>query len=213
MRGGAPFLSGADARLLVEWLEAGIPVASILAAVEAAATRRARRPTRTRLSLSACQGELKKRAERRAAPAVPSFEARDEAPRAWPALAQLAGEIRGMETPPALEPARDRLAEGLDRLARGQRVEGGPLDDPSGELVARQAIAACRVFQDAAWKAAAPEREALLARAAEELASLREIISEEAFQAAVEEVARDRVRARTPLVSAVVVWDRVIGTG
>lgn len=43
-RGGAPFLSGADARLLAGWLEAGVPVADLLRAIdETARHRRARR--------------------------------------------------------------------------------------------------------------------------------------------------------------------------
>ena len=33
-RGGAPFLSGADGRLLVSWLEAGVSVADLLRAID-----------------------------------------------------------------------------------------------------------------------------------------------------------------------------------
>ncbi|HMV67604.1 MAG TPA: hypothetical protein PKA64_12195, partial [Myxococcota bacterium] len=36
-RGGAPFLSPTDADLLVGWLESGVPVPTILGAIEAAA--------------------------------------------------------------------------------------------------------------------------------------------------------------------------------
>ena len=39
-RGGAPFLSAADGRLLVRWLESGISVARILAAVDEVAEKR-----------------------------------------------------------------------------------------------------------------------------------------------------------------------------
>ncbi len=212
VRGGAPFLSGADARLLVDWLEAGIPVSAILTAIEAAATRRARKPTRTRLTLSACQGELKRRLTRRAAPSLSAPEPTDGA-RSWPALGALAEEIARAPMLVALEEARVRLLRSLNLLATGRSVDGEPLDDPSGEQVARQAIAACRVFQDAAWQAAAPERAELLAEAASTLSSLKDIISEEALAAATEEVARDRLRARTPLVSAQVVWDRITGSG
>ena len=40
IRGGAPFLSAADGRLLVRWLEQGISVARILAAVDETAEKR-----------------------------------------------------------------------------------------------------------------------------------------------------------------------------
>jgi len=55
VRGGAPFLSAADGRLLVMWLEDGITVARILAAVDQVAEKRRKKRTRGRLSLSACR--------------------------------------------------------------------------------------------------------------------------------------------------------------
>lgn len=210
IRGGAPFLSGADGRVLVEWLSEGVPVAAILTAIEAAAARRARRHARTRLSLSSCRGELKRRIAQRSAPVLPAARSEGE-PRAWPALGALAAEIAASLVDGGLEPARDRLVLSLSRLASGRSVDGELLEGSGEELVARQAIAACRVFQDAAWHAAAPRRAALLAESEAELSSLRGVISEEAFAAAVEELSRDRLRAATPLVSAVVVWDRIAG--
>ena len=53
-RGGAPFLSAADGRLLVGWLESGISVARILAAVDEVAEKRRKKRSRGRLTLSAC---------------------------------------------------------------------------------------------------------------------------------------------------------------
>jgi len=210
IRGGAPFLSGADGRLLVDWLGEGVSVAAILAAIEAAAARRAKRHARTRLSLSACQGELRRRITQRAAPPLPAARPEGEL-RAWPTLASLAHEIAASKVDPALEAARERLVLSLSRLATGLSVDGAALEGASEELVARQAIAACRVFQDAAWRAAEPRRVAMLGEAEAELATLRGVIPDEAFAAAVEELARDRLRAATPLVSAVVVWDRIAG--
>lgn len=215
LRGGAPFLSGADGRLLVEWLEAGVPTTTILLALEAASARRARRATRSRLSLTACRGELKRLLERRG---VKLAEADAPAPVAaserWPALHQLAQDIAAMETPPALSGAREALVKALRSLGDGLDPSGAALpSDPTGETVARGAIAACRAFHDAAWTEAEGEREALLAAARRDLASLAEVLPEDAFHAAAEEVARDRLRARTPLVSATVVWDRLIAGG
>ena len=53
-RGGAPALSAADGRLLVRWLESGVGVARILAAVDEVAEKR-RRSEPAGDSLSACK--------------------------------------------------------------------------------------------------------------------------------------------------------------
>jgi len=210
LRGGAPFLSGADGRLLIEWLEGGVTVPVILAALDRAAERRRKRKAHARLSLNACRGEVKK-ASAHALP-TPSPAA---GPRAWPALDGLAAEIRAMPVDPSLEAARATLAAVLSGLAQGRDAEGAALPaDPSGERVARLAIAACRSFQEAAWEAGAESlRAAQLAAALAQLAGLKDVLSESALAAAAEEVARDAVRGRTPLVSARVVWDRLVGGG
>lgn len=228
LRGGAPFLSGADGRLLVEWLDAGVPATTILLALEAAAARRMKRPTRSRLSLSASKGELKRLLARSGArlpspSAAPEAEPEDNSPRphdpaapsrAWPALLGLAAEVGAMDVAPALRQARAALVGALQRLGEGRDPSGAALPaDGTGERVARAAIAACRAFHEIAWNEAEDERAALLEAARRDLASLAEVLPEEAFQAAAEEVARDRLRARTPLVSASVVWDRLIAGG
>jgi hypothetical protein len=59
-RGGAPFLSAADGRALVSWLEAGFSVGAILRAVEAVSERRIARRTRTPFHLADCEATLKK---------------------------------------------------------------------------------------------------------------------------------------------------------
>ena len=58
VRGGAPFLSAADGRLLVGWLEGGVSVARILAAVDEVAEKRRKKRTRGRLSLTACRRSI-----------------------------------------------------------------------------------------------------------------------------------------------------------
>src|SRR5690606_23823677 len=51
LRGGAPFLSSADASALVGWLDDGIPVARILRALDEAAARRRAQRVRAPLQL------------------------------------------------------------------------------------------------------------------------------------------------------------------
>lgn len=203
LRGGAPFLSGPDGRLLVDWLDAGVSVGLILASLDRAAERRRRRPARSRLTLQAIKGEIKKQLKLAAdtGRAAPPPSAPSGA--GWPALRGYAEEISALPVAPQEEAARAALVGVLARLGR----EGGADLD----AVAREAMAACRAFHEAAWESLAAERAELLAAAAAELAGLRDVLSEEALAAAVEEVARDKVRARTPLVAARVVWDRLTG--
>ncbi len=194
LRGGAPFLSGADSRLLVRWLEAGISVALILAALDVAAERRRKRrgkgkPARSRLTLSAARSAIEKRARD---PVVPRAAGLDT----WSV------ELQAMETEPVLAEAKARLVADVGAI---------PCGDPDG--VARAAIEACRDFQAAAWATAEVERAGLQADARAQLGALESILDAGAFQAAVEEVARDMVHARFPLVSAKVVWDRLTAGG
>ncbi len=190
LRGGAPFLSGADSRLLVRWLEQGISVAVILSVLDAAAQRRRKRrgkgkPARSRLTLSACRSAIEKCA---AAPTVPKSAGLEE----W------LSELRHMGASPALSAAKDKLLEEVGAIPSG---------DP--DMVARAAIDACRGFQAAAWDAAEPEITELQDEARAQIQALEKVLDPRAFQAAVEEVARDMVHARFPLVSAKVVWDRL----
>ena len=197
LRGGAPFLSGTDSQLLHGWLTGGVPVSVILASMDRVAARRRQRRTHGRLSLFACQAEVRRMMGRR--------KATRPAPRrpqgTLGSLGRLAGQIRAMTIAPGFVPTRDRLARELDALDRS------PAADP--EELARRAIAACRRFHEAIWDAIHDQRSALLRDAEGELDALRSLLTGAAWDAAVEEVARDRVRARFPLVSAQVIWDRL----
>ena len=92
------------------------------------------------------------------------------------------------------------------RLIR--RIEG--IDGALGpEHLATEAVVAVRSFQEAAWNQAQAEINALRQEADQELAALKSVLTPQALATAVEEVCRDIVRRRTPLVSASAVWDRV----
>jgi len=190
LRGGAPFLSGADSRLLVRWLEAGIPVPVILSALDSATEKRRKRrgkgkPARRRLTLSACRSTIEKQGKQPAAPRATG-------------LSNWLLELQRMDVTPGLDPAKDQLISAVSA------IHG---EDP--DAAGRSAIEACRGFQAAAWTAAETEADVLQAAAETQLLSLKPILDAGAFSAAVEEVARDMVHARTPLVSAKVVWDRL----
>jgi hypothetical protein len=70
-------------------------------------------------------------------------------------------------------------------------------------------IAAVRRFHEAVWQALGEGRAAVEEDARRELGALLDEMEETKARAAIEEVARDLVRARYPLVAAKVAWDRL----
>jgi hypothetical protein len=194
IRGGAPFLSGADGRLLVRWLEDGIPASAIMAAVDKAAERRRRKrgngkPPRGRLTLVGCRGLVEK--SRQTCP-PPRAEAAFD-------LGPYCTELRAMSVPTNLSAARDALVRAVAAIPAGANADA----------IAKAATQASRTFHTAAWEATEAEAADLRAAATEELAALSSILDTAAFDQAVDAVARDHVRARFPLVSAKAVWDRL----
>lgn len=191
LRGGAPFLSGADSRLLHTWLTEGVSPSIIMASMDRVAVRRRKRRTRGRMTLSACRSEIRKMLGARPRPAEePSLGG----------LALLAEELAVLTIAPSLTQHRNTLSAELARIATCA-------SDADLEDLARQAISACRRFHEAVWEALIDQHAALVQDAATELDALRGVLRGGAWAAAVEEVARDRVRARYPRVSAQAVWD------
>ncbi len=181
LRGGGPFLSSVDARLLVGWLEEGVGAALIGTALERVAERRRARRVKTHLALRSCRAEVK---------------------RLRSGAAGLAGTVAAPTTaPPPAEGDLAALAEAtlaaLDGLA-------GPR-----EVRAELAIEVVRRFHAEAWEMAASEHEALRTAAATELASFRADMDPAEWELTVEEVARDLLRQRFPRLSASAVWDRL----
>ena len=201
VRGGAPFLSPVDGRLLLAWLEQNVPVPLILSAIDEVAERHRRKRTRHRLTLAAC----KKTVEKQRTPAAGPNEgvrggASAQTRVAAPGLARLAAEIRSLAMPAALADAGAELAAELEALAQ-QRAHVHSLG--------RAATAAVARFQVQAWQAASAEHDALRQQARDQLAGLRHGLRDADWQALVEEVAHDLIRQRTPVVCARQVWDRL----
>jgi hypothetical protein len=185
LRGGAPFLSGPDGRVLVAWLEAGVSIAAITAAIDRVAERRRRKRVKSRLTLWACRTELDR--------------LRVEPP---PTGDQgLAGWIAALEGADLGEGSNGARAE----LVRALRtIEAGPV-----EVRADHAIRAVRQFHESVWQALGEGRASVEDEARAELGALLDDLEETKARAAIEEVARDLVRARYPLVAAKVAWDRL----
>lgn len=185
LRGGAPFLSPDDARLLGTWLDQGWTAAQIVHALERAADARRRRPRRTPLSLRSARPHLGK-ASKGALP--PS--ARSE-PRRHP-LQAIADALRAA----AVENPR---ADALNDLA--DQLLALPTDDL--HLLEARAGTLGRDFLRRAWEdMAAWERRARLDDALESLSGLGDLLTPAALQASAEEIARDQLRQRYPWISA-----------
>ena len=202
IRGGAPFLSGADARLLVDWLGQGVPVPVILGCIDRTAEKRRRRRARSRLTLARCKSEVRKTWG--SPGSRPSGEEEQAAPSAAPS--QLARALAGLAESLAAEPPEDPgLAVHHAELLTALRALSGRADLEL-EPAATEAIALCRRFHEAAWDAAS-DRDAVLAEARAELAPLEASLDARTFAALVDESARARLRGRIPGVSADRVWD------
>lgn len=192
LRGGAPFLSGADSQLLDGWLTDGVPVAVIMASMDKVAARRRKRRVRSRMSLNSCRSEVRRMmGKKRPLLSVVILSG----------LLSLAGEISAMTISPGLRPLQSTLVEALKSIGEDHTI---PMEER-----ARLAIRACRKFHEGIWDALSPQHAEMIADAAIELDALRSVLKENAWQAAIEEVARDRIRSRFPLVSAQEVWERV----
>ena len=197
-RGGAPFLSAADGRLLVRWLEGGISVAKILAAVDEVAIKRRKKRARGRLSLSSCRRiiEGKKNSISLDQPVKRGGTGNSEHP-----LEAYAQALSHMPVPEQLTGEREKLAKRIRSAMQSENDEQTGLD----------AIASIRIFHETVWNFCSENHSNLRAEARLELSALKEVLSTEAFESAVEEVARDIVRRKYPLVSATAVWDRLSG--
>jgi hypothetical protein len=141
LRGGAPFLSPVDAKLLLEWLESGIGVAIIVRALETVAARRQARRTRSPFSLSSAKGTVKKAVKQK---------------KMHPATAGLAPLVRALEV--SKDPHEQAMANSLASL----EGEGEALVEAALEVVRRFFEARLdEADAETAWRTAETELEDL----------------------------------------------------
>ena len=174
VRGGAPFLSSVDSKLLVDWLDKAVPVDVILTAIEEVAARRSKARIKRPLSLSAVKSVVKK--------GLKSNSVSSDTD----GLTRL---IRRLE-----QTKSDELVEVSQEF---QILQARGL--PAQELLA-EVLEVARKFHEHAWESC--DQDALLAEAKSELGGLQAMLSAERFKTALEEVARDNLRKRYKLLSA-----------
>lgn len=183
LRGGAPFLSSKDGRLLIQWLEADLPVSAIFLAIEKVAARRQARRTRTPFHLDDCEATLKK-----------LVKERTSQPRATPDLA------RAMASPPVDLSEAEALLLG-QTLTQLSNIPEGPAED--------RARAACRIvqgFHSALWELYRPQHPQMIEAAAKALEDLAALLGNGLARAA-EERAKEQLRQRYPALSATRIWE------
>ncbi len=204
VRGGAPFLSAADGRLLVEWLDQGIPIAVVLSAIERTAHRRAKKRRRTRLSLGACKGEVKKLfGLQTSAPTVPAGGASSPKPSAVSVLGREADRIADLPIPAAAQRARTTLVAALRTLAQRST--------PGADVTADVA-SAVRTFHETLWAETFELQHAFRQQAIAALAPLESVVSAKVFADLVDEHVRQAVRKLVPGVEVAPLWAQ-LGTG
>jgi len=192
LRGGAPFLSPDDARLLVDWLDQGIAVSLILRALERAAEARRKQRSRIPLSLRHAKRHLGKATRTRLTALDPNALGEGHP------LTPLVDALRASSRGDARSEAVLTLADGLHALPAGD-----------AETLLRGALGEVRRFFTHAWETLdEAERARRLADAREAFEDV-EGIDEATLLAAIEEHARDGLRRDYPLLTAATLWDLV----
>lgn len=172
LRGGAPFLSPADALCLVEWLEEGLPLHVILTALERCVASRRRTRAKRPLTLRAAKRHLHK------APLEPVTLRPGGHP-----FAPVSDQLRASAAPGSQD-----LAVALTAL---------PVED-STALVS-DAVTLCREVQEMRWAdLSETERASRIATAHDEMGDLANIVDAVTLDTLCEEIAREAFRAQWP---------------
>lgn len=184
LRGGGPFLSSADVVQLVQWLDSGVSVASVLVALERAAEARRKSGRRVPLSLVSARRHLGR-----------------------PVVDRFFRELPVRDGDSLLGPVTQALQRipttGVDGPARSALVAALAGIEAPGDDAIRVALIAVRWFFDAVWEALGDAgRAELRAEAEEELGDLLRMVDEPTAAELVEEGARERLRLRYPALAA-----------
>ena len=203
VRGGAMFLSGADVRLLAQWLEESVPVPAILCAIDKVSDKRRANRVKTRLSLNRCKGTLKKLLYKNAPGEGKEGKDVESASTIGEAMKQWSLDIRNdWNDESVLVDAQRSFANRLDYASK---------QTWDREVTADHVITWINDFQDGAWAEYGSAQMHWIEDAEIELQHLKRLLTGQRWVEAVEEVARDRMRQFFPLIQAQELWDRLNG--
>ena len=187
VRGGAPFLSPADAELLLRWLDGGVAVSCILLAIERAAESRRKRRSRIPLTLVKAKPHLGK-------------------------VQGAATGMRGSGTAATSHPFAPTAAEARRRgaVALAEALETVTIHDT--ETMVRKAAHTVRNFLEQQWEDRPPEeRTQRMLRCRETLHALDLGFSDEDLDVAAEELAHDEHRQEWRFLDTSVFWSLANG--
>ncbi len=178
IRGGAPFLSSADARLLVGWLEQGVSVVSILAAIEFEAERRRKKPSKLPFTLTRVKMHLK----------------------GQNATREITLGVSGVFEPIA----RLLDAQNAGSLASDLRA----ITEDNVDSQVRAALTKVREFLVNAWEGLSNrDRQQRIGRARDLVSAMDLGYDEAELDLAAEELAREDLRREWPMLEAQALWD------
>lgn len=168
LRGGAPFLSPADSLCLLEWLDQGVSIERILAALDRCAQSRRKNRARTRFSLRQARRHLDK-----------------------PPLTRV--DVPTDAAPHPLHPLADELAG----LPHTKQLTGALLALPGGAVVEAVALCRDHVEQRWSALPEV-DRRGRIQRAITELGDIANLVDEPTLLGLAEECARDAFRSSFP---------------
>ncbi len=190
LRGGAPFLSSADALTLIQWLDDAVPVPAILAALDRALASRRKNNARRPLTLTSAKRHLGKPPLTPVAIPEPAVESTPDAP-PTPETPTL----DGLFTESA---AKDPVAR--DLLATLHAIEPTTPGDPASvHRWVTACVAACRDAQERRWQDLShADREARLEQAITGMGDIATLVDDDTLRALAEEIAREQLRNSWP---------------
>lgn len=179
-------MSPIDSKILLSWLDDGVPVPLIIESIEAVAAKRTKSRVTTPLNLNKIKSTVKSQMKRRMAPAKAKRK-NSKAPKNFSA--------------PALFLELSLSSNPLHRATGEKLIAVHQDDDNKLNLVLQIA----REFHEKAWEEC--DQSELKGIASEELEMFREVMSEDRWEQAVEEIARDTLRKRTPQLTAAILCE------
>jgi len=186
VRGGAPFLSAIDSKLLLSWLDKGVPVPLIIESIEEVAAKRTKSRITTPMNLNKVKSTVNRQLKRRLKPKSAKRSKKAE-------LAKIGAPALFLELSQSIEP--------LQRMA-GEKLIAINTDD---ENIINLVLQVAREFHEANWVQCNQAK--LKSEAAEELEPFREAMSKDRWEQAVEEIARDTLRKKTPQLTAAILCE------
>ncbi len=186
VRGGAPFLSAIDSKLLISWLDNGVPVPLIIASIEEVAAKRTKSRITTPMNLNKVKSTVNRQLKR------------DLSPKATK------NKRSAVESTISAPDLFLQLFQSSDPLHRAAGEKLMAIQHESKNKI-NLVLQIAREFHESAWNQC--DQPELKKAAAKELEPFVDMMSEDRWEQAVEEIARDTLRKKTPQLTAAILCE------